>query len=223
MAAVMGTKMEHLCLSKTGSIWGQKWSTYVFPKQPISKGHQIKQAYQLQATECIIMAKRVISSSVSCAIEGFLSFLQQVPRPFFLAGHNIKVFDCPLLFNALENNEKVSEYVKLINGFIDTKVLFKKQLPNLSSYSQENIYKSVTGNNYNAHDALENVSSLQLLVNTSSEIAASCEEDNSVVDLDGTIEKIIESCLEKKKVDPVEILRFAKDKVRTGRQHDYRV
>ncbi|CAG2244046.1 unnamed protein product [Mytilus edulis] len=122
----------------------------------------------------------ITSSSVSCAIEGFLSFIQQVPIPVFLAGHNIKVFDCPLLFNALENNEKVSEFVKLINGFIDTKVLLK-QLPNLSSYSQENIYKSVTGNNYNAHDALEDVSSLQLLVNTSNVSIHSCHYCNYVL------------------------------------------
>ena len=53
-----------------------------------------------------------------------------------------------------------------------------------------------------------------------SQIAASCKEDNSVVDLDCTIEKIIESCLEKKIVDPNEILRFSQDKVLTERQLD---
>ncbi|CAG2249122.1 unnamed protein product [Mytilus edulis] len=152
------------------------WSTYVFPKQPISKGASDITVLSIAGNRMYHHGKEVISSSVSCAIEGFLSFIQQVPRPVFLAGHNIKVFDCPLLFNALENNEKVSEFVKLIYGFIDTKVLFKKQLPNLSSYSQENIYKSVTGNNYNAHDALEDVSSLQLLVNTSNVSIQSCNE-----------------------------------------------
>ncbi|CAC5381432.1 unnamed protein product [Mytilus coruscus] len=82
------------------SIWGKKWSTYIFPKQPISKSDIT--GISISGNRMYHHGKEVTSSSVSCAVEGFLSFIQQVPRPVFFAGHTIKVFDCPLLFNALE-------------------------------------------------------------------------------------------------------------------------
>ncbi|CAC5421658.1 unnamed protein product [Mytilus coruscus] len=111
-------------ITQMAPVYGDKtWSTYVFPKQPISKGASDITGISISGNRMYHHDKEVTSSSVSCAIEGFLSFIQQVPKPVVLAGHNIKVFDCPLLFNALEKNVKISEFVNLIYGFIDTKVL----------------------------------------------------------------------------------------------------
>ncbi|CAC5368486.1 unnamed protein product [Mytilus coruscus] len=101
-------------ITQMAALYGdKKWSTYVYPKQPISKGASDITVISIAGNRMYHHGEEVTSSSVSCAIKGFLSFIQQVPRPVFLAGHNIKVFDCPLLFNALKRNVNISMCIKI--------------------------------------------------------------------------------------------------------------
>lgn len=49
-------------------------------------------------------------------------------------------------------------------GVIDTLPLFKECLPNLPSYSQPKVYKTVFEDQYNAHDSLQDVFALSRFV-----------------------------------------------------------
>ena len=123
------------------------------PKKPIS----------IQATEITGLTVRngkmfhhgkpVESIPISKALDGLMNFI--TGENVYLAGHNIKTFDCHILFNALKLNERVDEFKTKVDGFIDTKLLFKQLKPGLESYSQVNLV------NYSAHDAPEDVVHLQ--------------------------------------------------------------
>ena len=93
--------------------------------------------------------------------------MQKQTAPVFLSGHNIKVFDCPLLMNALEATGKVTEFLQCTSGFLDTRILFKTAMPGLSSYAQPYLVTHVTGLEYGAHNAVEDVYSLQNLLKKS--------------------------------------------------------
>ena len=94
--------------------------------------------------------------------------MQQQNPPVVLSGHNIKSFDCPLLMNALESTGKTAEILQCISGFLNTKkLLFRNAFSGLSSYSLSELITYVTGSDYGAHDALEDVLALQRLVKDS--------------------------------------------------------
>ncbi|OWF52305.1 hypothetical protein KP79_PYT09356 [Mizuhopecten yessoensis] len=77
-------------ITQMAAVYGdKKWSIYVFPKQPISKGASDITGISISGSRMYHHGKVVTPSSISCAIEGFLSFIQKVPKPVFLAGHNI--------------------------------------------------------------------------------------------------------------------------------------
>jgi hypothetical protein len=84
-----------------------------------------------------------------------------------LVGHNIKTYDCLVLTNALQNCDLLTNFHAEVAGYMDTLKLFKVSCPNLKSYSQVNLSKSLLGSDfqYAAHDAMEDVKTLKQLVN----------------------------------------------------------
>ena len=83
-----------------------------------------------------------------------------------LVGHNVKVFDIPILLHALESCSLISIMQQVVKGFLDTKKLFKLTHPNMSSYPQQYLAESLLQCSYNAHDAVEDVLILQKLVSS---------------------------------------------------------
>ena len=145
----------------------EKWDTYVTPKIPISaaatKVTNISYSYQ----QLYYKNRPVHSISISKALNDFICFIRNLEKPILLAGHNIRVFDCPVLFNALECTGKIVDFVNIVQGFLDTKFLYKMVYPELKSHSQPDLFKHVIGTDYNAHDALADVTSLQTIFRNS--------------------------------------------------------
>lgn len=142
-----------------------KFSTYVTPGTAISPAASSVTGLTCRNGKLFKGGHLIDSVSVSKALEDLIAFLKQYPPPLYLVGHNIKTFDCPLLMNALESVGKQEEFLGCVSGFLDTKILFRTGMPGLKSYSQPNLVKHVTGSSdYNAHDALADVLSLQTLV-----------------------------------------------------------
>ncbi|XP_069122588.1 uncharacterized protein [Argopecten irradians] len=139
------------------------WSTFVIPKIPISTAAANVTGLTLKNGKLFHHGKPVQAVTVSKAIDDLLDFIQRQSAPIYLVGHNIKIFDCPLLFNTLEACGKLSSFLEHseIRGFIDTKLLFRNAMPGLESYTQENLVKHVTGNEYDAHDASADVVALR--------------------------------------------------------------
>ncbi|CAC5385553.1 unnamed protein product [Mytilus coruscus] len=102
--------------------------------------------------------------------EIFKQFISLLPKKCILIGHNSKIFDSRILTKALQNNNIMKDFELKCGGFIDTLSLTKELLPNRKtdkqSYNQESLVKDIVGINYDAHNAIGDVQSLQQLINT---------------------------------------------------------
>ncbi|CAC5392681.1 unnamed protein product [Mytilus coruscus] len=65
-----------------------------------------------------------------------IAFLSKFPSKPTLVGHNIKTFDCHILYNQLNKLKMWDEFCLYFNGFIDTRILFKSEYPGRQSYKQ---------------------------------------------------------------------------------------
>ncbi len=92
----------------------------------------------------------------------FITFLSTISNPI-LVGHNIKVFDLPILYNNM-SDQMESEFGKVVVGFLDTLFLFRQLYPNRKNYTQPILVSDLLNKTYSAHNALEDVKSLQQLV-----------------------------------------------------------
>lgn len=109
--------------------------------------------------------KRVDSKSISTAVDMLLDFFQTFQKKIILVGHNVESFDSPILMYALDKCKKLESFTNIVDGFLDTLKLFRTERPGLSSYRQEYLCKNLAGFDYDAHDAISDVLSLQSLIN----------------------------------------------------------
>lgn len=59
---------------------------------------------------------------------------------------------------------RASEFCGIVIGFVDSLPLLKKIFPGQSSYKQVNLVSNLLAATYGAHNALEDVRSLELLI-----------------------------------------------------------
>ena len=101
---------------------------------------------------------------IADALDAFLDFLQRQGSSINLYGHNIKSFDCHVLFNALEAVGKKDKFESIVSSFLDTKIMLKAQFPDLESHTQQYLVNEFLNEHYSAHNAIEDVAILQKLV-----------------------------------------------------------
>lgn len=101
--------------------------------------------------------------SLPDAMTNFLEWLGQQGSIQVLVGHNSRSFDQRVLFNQLQLCNSVNQSTALVSGFADTLLAFRSAFPGLSSYKQESLVTEFLGTAYDAHDTIEDVSSLQQL------------------------------------------------------------
>ena len=63
--------------------------------------------------------------NISDGLDAFLNVQSKFPTKVLLVGHNIKSYDCHLLLNALESCNITNVVSQHVEGFVDTKMLFK--------------------------------------------------------------------------------------------------
>ncbi|XP_065944826.1 uncharacterized protein [Magallana gigas] len=141
-----------------------KFSAYVTPKRPITPSASEITGLVVRNGKLYHLQKEVNAISLIAALDSFLKFLEKYNSGVILVGHNIKSFDCPVLFRALESCSLLSKFSSKVNGFLDTKLLFRISHPNLTSYSQQSLVARLLGCTYGAHNALEDILALQKLV-----------------------------------------------------------
>lgn len=95
------------------------------------------------------------------ALIRFISFLKTFNRPF-LVGHNSRKFDCPVLLRVLEEFGLSEEFREVVSGCVDTWRL-SKEMFRLKKYSQQFLVQHFLQQTYRAHDATEDVRTLQEL------------------------------------------------------------
>ena len=147
-----------------------KFSTYIVPDKEISAGaaaiHGISLAYSEDGQRGL--SKNGVNLNASTKAEAFTSFLQFLSSPdqqtIVLAGYNSYVFDNPRLIRQLQ-------HVHLLDKFLERDIYLGDALPLVrkenwlpKSKSLGTVYQAVTGDTFNAHDALEDATALQHLM-----------------------------------------------------------
>ena len=96
------------------------------------------------------------------ALVEFINFLKGIKKPV-LVGHNIKTFDLMFLHHHLNRINEWENFLSIVTGFVDTKIVFKKEFPQQHSYTQANLMSNLLHESYAAHNSLDDVKALAKL------------------------------------------------------------
>ena len=88
----------------------------------------------------------MISVKIKEALENVINFAKSYSN-FIFVGHNCKIFDIRVLYNALEKTDMMEEFLwSGVHDFVDTLPLFKEIVPNQVSYSESKLHEQMFGN-----------------------------------------------------------------------------
>ncbi len=140
----------------------KQFNEYMVPrhkqiKQSASNTHKITYKYGVLKVD----KKPVDAVFPEDGLNNFLDFICSVDNPV-LIGHNIKLFDCPVLHNKLDG-DLWSRFKPKVIGYVDTLPVFKETFPGQPSYSESELVKSLLKHGYDAHNAMADVIALQEL------------------------------------------------------------
>ncbi|CAC5415505.1 unnamed protein product [Mytilus coruscus] len=118
----------------------------------------------LAKNKMYVHGKEVDTKSQYEALLDFIEFLKTIQNPI-LVGHNICNFDMAILSNKLKEFNLFSSFCNVTSGFLDTLKLAKRIFPRneVDNYKQSTLILKYVGLEYNAHNATEDVQSLQHL------------------------------------------------------------
>ncbi|CAL4180315.1 unnamed protein product [Meganyctiphanes norvegica] len=153
---------------------GSSFNRYVTPTRPISADASEVHGLTCGNNQLFYNDIEVISIPVAQCLLEFIEYLKS--RKPLVIGHNIRVFDCPILAHHLIINQFYDTFSQNILGFLDTLPYFKETFPEELSYKQENLVKNILGENYNAHNAIEDVLSLKKLIEKSNSSLSELEK-----------------------------------------------
>ncbi|GCC34945.1 hypothetical protein chiPu_0013422 [Chiloscyllium punctatum] len=147
------------------AVTGEKvFNKYIVPNKPMSKGAEKVTGIQVIDGILYLRGKSQTTCSLQDAMTAFLKFLQSLDRPL-LIGHNIWRFDSPVILRAWKRLSMKDQFAGCVTGFLDTLWLAKEVIPrsDVSSYRQCHLVQAIIGEDYEAHNAIEDVKSLQKL------------------------------------------------------------
>ena len=138
------------------------FSRYILPEKPIHPEASKVTGITVRNRQMYYKEQLMETVSLEKAFKEFVHFLGA--RPVLLIGHNVKVFDAPILLYASRACGVNIE--PAIHGFLDTLLLFRGLYRDLApNYKQDQLYQHFfPGEAYDAHNALADVVSLQALV-----------------------------------------------------------
>lgn len=142
----------------------ETFSKYILPAREITPTAAEVTGLTFQNGSLYLLDKIVPAVGVKEGLTGFISFLEKSTNNVIF-GHNIYNYDCPVLYNALDNCSLLDDFQSKIVGFVDTLKLFKLSFPNLGSYSQCKLCDTLINLSYDAHNAEDDVNALFRLVN----------------------------------------------------------
>ncbi|XP_037109644.1 uncharacterized protein LOC119124084 [Syngnathus acus] len=143
---------------------GCSLNLYTVPRCRMEPGAARVTGLTVRRRRLYLHGRPVPTSPLREVLLSFLAFLQRLHRPL-LAGHNIRRFDCRPLTRALDETGLRAQFDASVAGYVDTLHLAREVLRDcgMRSFKQEYLVKELMGMNYNAHDAFEDVLSLQKL------------------------------------------------------------
>ena len=139
-------------------------SLYSVPRCRVQPRAAAVTGFRVRRHKLYLHRKPVLTNSLREVLIAFIAFLRMLQWPLVI-GHNIRRFDCRVLARALDECDLRTEFVSVISGCLDTLPLARELLKDagLQSFCQEALVRTILGVSYKAHDALEDVSALQML------------------------------------------------------------
>nr|XP_015199196.1 PREDICTED: uncharacterized protein LOC107076967 [Lepisosteus oculatus] len=140
------------------------FNVYMVPRRPILRGASVVTGFTVRRRQLWLHSQALPTITHWEALISFVAFLRMLNRPF-LAGHNIRRFDCPVLLKVLDEFHLREDFQQATSGFVDTLLLARELFRHSSirSYRQEHLVRACLGTSYQAHNALEDVKALQRL------------------------------------------------------------
>ena len=137
---------------------------YILPSEPISPRSSDVNGLTFTNGKLYLHNKVVAAQDKKSALSEFVNWLQDFTTPLLLVGHNAHTFDSPRLVSALLACDCAETFRQSVIGISDTLSAFKDVFPKLTSYKQEGLYNKIVGEQYNAHNSMDDVKALQNLV-----------------------------------------------------------
>ncbi|XP_065941597.1 uncharacterized protein [Magallana gigas] len=144
-------------------IHDKSYSQYLLPSKRISTSAIALTGLTVAGSQMYKEGEPVPSTSTSEGLTNFLQWLSSIHKPVVLVAHNAR-FDANAFCRALITNDMNGDAGKVIQGFVDTLSLFRKERPGLCSYKQTDLVKSFIQTDYNAHDAASDAKALLQLL-----------------------------------------------------------
>ncbi|CAG2186089.1 unnamed protein product [Mytilus edulis] len=144
-----------------------EFSCYIQPTKPISKMSSAVTGLTNEGGVLFHHGKPIRAINREAAFQNFVIWLSQY-KPVILIGHNAKLFDSKRLILNIKNFTCFAEFKTVVKGFVDTLPLFKKQFPGFPNYKQTTVYENVCGGQFDAHNAIGDVSALNCILEKSS-------------------------------------------------------
>ncbi|CAG2252888.1 unnamed protein product [Mytilus edulis] len=144
-----------------------EFSCYIQPTKPISKMSSAVTGLTNEGGVLFHHGKPIRAINREAAFQNFVIWLSQY-KPVILIGHNAKLFDSKRLILNIKNFTCFAEFKTVVKGFVDTLPLFKKKFPGFPNYKQTTVYENVCGGQFDAHNAIGDVSALNCILEKSS-------------------------------------------------------
>ncbi|CAG2255966.1 unnamed protein product [Mytilus edulis] len=139
----------------------QTFQEYILPTKPINpKASEVTGLYR-DGCSLYYKGQKVKTLSKSVGLEKFIKWL---PHKAVLVAHNCKSFDSKIIVAQLSSVNLLNEFHCKVFGFSDTLHIFKQKFPGRKSYKQENLVKDILKRSYNAHNAVDDVQLLNILM-----------------------------------------------------------
>lgn len=137
------------------------FNVYTFPRCDIESGASRVTGLTTHGQRLLLHGQTVQTVPLQKALQLFISFLSRFSRPV-LVGHNCKKFDCPILLRILNEFYLLEEFKDVVSGYLDT-LWLSREMFQLPKYSQPFLVQHFLRTSYEAHNATEDVRTLQEL------------------------------------------------------------
>nr|XP_061812454.1 uncharacterized protein LOC133603297 [Nerophis lumbriciformis] len=154
-------------LVQLAAVSGKRFlNLYTVPRRRMEPGAAKVTGLRVRRRKLYLHRRPIPTSPLRDVLQSFIAFLRALDRPL-LVGHNIRRFDCRPLARALDETGLRAQFEACVSGCVDTLPLAREVLQGcgMQSFKQEYLVKELMGVDYKAHNALEDVRSLQTLYN----------------------------------------------------------
>ncbi|XP_059192039.1 DNA polymerase III PolC-type-like isoform X1 [Centropristis striata] len=144
---------------------GEVFNEFILPLCPIDEGATRENGFTVHNGYLYRNGNYIPTTGLYRTIKSFIQFLSSFDGPVWLAAHNARWFDAPILARVLRRCHQWWKFQEVVSGFVDTLPLSRFLYPELRSHKQPYLVKHFLGETYDAHDAKEDATMLERLFN----------------------------------------------------------